>query len=295
MDAACAPKAPGTYRIVMIGSSFAIGEGVPVEETIAGLLPKEIAAKTGKQIELYNQGMFAETPDVIAAHFAEALGAEPDLILWVLTPHDFKQTFGAATSANGMIALGSGVSSAHSPGLWELISEQLRFDGQYSTVVFLRHLFFANRSRYVRSYLAGASDAGFLRIGADAEWRSHLNAFDADDAEIESEAHAAGVPMLTVLLPNRAQAAMISAGAWPTGFDPYWLDGQLAAMVSKHSGHHIRILQEFHSIPAAETCFFEVNGHPKSQGSAFIARFLAAALVSEPITGLRNPSGLRGQ
>src|ERR1700722_1008009 len=49
---ACTPKPPGTYRIVMIGSSIAMGDRVPIEKTLATLLPKELSRITGHNVEL---------------------------------------------------------------------------------------------------------------------------------------------------------------------------------------------------------------------------------------------------
>ena len=49
---ACRPKPPGTYRIVMMGSSVAMGERVAIQNTFATLLPKEISPPAGRTVEL---------------------------------------------------------------------------------------------------------------------------------------------------------------------------------------------------------------------------------------------------
>ena len=261
------PKAAGAYRIVMIGSSFAIGEGVPVEETIAPRLADDLQRETGRKVEVYNEGMFGEVPDVIAAHFNDVMPAEPDLVLWLLTPHDIKDT-----------TPGSAKTPPRRVGLAELARNRFSFDGQDQLVVLLRHLLFSGQGQYVKSYLAGAQDAGFLRAGLDAEWLSHLQAFDSDDARIETQARADKVPVATVLLPNRAQAAMISMGEWPQGFDPYKLEEELDSIVASHGGNHIDILHDLRAVPNAERNFFTVNGHPKAEGDAILARLLAKEL-----------------
>src|ERR1700678_787935 len=43
----CGPKPDGSYRIVMTGSSVAMGLRVVREETIAALLPAELSRRTG--------------------------------------------------------------------------------------------------------------------------------------------------------------------------------------------------------------------------------------------------------
>ena len=49
------PKPPGTYRIVLIGSSLTQGLFVPREKTFAALLPEELSMETGRKIEVYNE------------------------------------------------------------------------------------------------------------------------------------------------------------------------------------------------------------------------------------------------
>jgi hypothetical protein len=51
-DMELGPKQPGTYRIVMIGSSMAMGLFVPEDRSFAATLPKELSQRTGHKIEL---------------------------------------------------------------------------------------------------------------------------------------------------------------------------------------------------------------------------------------------------
>ena len=49
------PKPPGTFRIVLIGSSLTQGLFVPREKTFAALLPEELSMETGRKVEVYNE------------------------------------------------------------------------------------------------------------------------------------------------------------------------------------------------------------------------------------------------
>src|ERR1700704_2805580 len=51
------PKESDVYRIVLIGSSIAMGERVQLKASPAALLPPRLSALTGRKIEVYNQGM----------------------------------------------------------------------------------------------------------------------------------------------------------------------------------------------------------------------------------------------
>ena len=64
-DVEFGPKPPGTYRIVVGGSSYALGYGVPIEKTFATLLPVKLSQITGRRIELYNEGRAGGGPQFL--------------------------------------------------------------------------------------------------------------------------------------------------------------------------------------------------------------------------------------
>lgn len=86
----CEPKPRGVYRIVVIGSSIAMGEQVPFQQSIAALVPTELSQQTGRNVQLYDEAMAWGFPRTTALHFKDVLDATPDLILWVVTPRDVK-------------------------------------------------------------------------------------------------------------------------------------------------------------------------------------------------------------
>ncbi len=80
----------------------------------------------------------------------------------------------------------------------------------------LRHLLYESQTQYVKSFLMGSDyiyHSGFLKADMDADWKKQLTLFNSSDAVIEAEAKAAGVPLATVFIPLRAQAAMVSNGS----------------------------------------------------------------------------------
>lgn len=74
----CGPKRPGNYRIVMTGSSVALGERVPVQETLAALLPADLSRMTGRRVELYNRDMGYGFARSTALRFNPAAQAHPN-------------------------------------------------------------------------------------------------------------------------------------------------------------------------------------------------------------------------
>jgi hypothetical protein len=283
------PKQPGTYRIVMTGESMAVGRYVPRENTFAALLPIKLAGQTGRKVELYNESLMQGFPISTALRFNEILAAQPDMVLWILTPIDLEVT-PEGLNQNPPPALPESAAKPLSLArAWYLlktayatdsISQMLRnhFNRTQSALL-LRHFLYESQSLYVKSFLMGSEDAEFLRTNPNAKWLIKLKEFERDAAEVESRAAAAKVPLVAVLVPNRAQAAMISAGEWPLGYNPYKLDDEIRAIVTSHGGIYIDIFLDFRNIPNPEQYYFPVDGHPNADGHAIVSDLLVRELT----------------
>jgi hypothetical protein len=304
------PKPPGTYRIVLIGSSMAQGLFVPREKTFAALLPDELSMETGRKIEVYNEatggkfrgGSFPTQNS--ARHFDEVLAAQPDLILWVITPTDVINA-GSQENADSPYRDAiqedprSATGSAKTRSFWSNLTasiakrtfgEQLKSHWEETrTSIVLKHFLIASQSQdeYIKSYLRNGDDADFLKNKPDAKWQMHLQYFDAELAEIAGLARNADVNLVAVFVPNRPQAAMISRGDWPAGYDPFALEYEIRNTVVNHGGHFIDILPDYRGIPSPERDYFPVDGHPDADGQAIIFRLLAKELTSGTVPELK--------
>jgi hypothetical protein len=114
-----------------------------------------------------------------------------------------------------------------------------------------------------------------------------LHEFDGYAEDIKERARAAGIPLAAVFLPERAQAAMISMGEWPPGYDPYKLDDELRSIITSHGGTYIDILPEFRGIPNPEQGYFPVDGHLNAGGHAVFSKLLTRELTGGAIPALK--------
>ena len=314
------PRPPGTYRIVLIGSSLTQGLFVPREKTFAALLPEELSRETGRKVEMYNEatgGKFRGGPyptQNSAQHFDQVLSAQPDLILWVITPTDIMN---AGSSENGdspdtgalQEEPRSATGSAKPRSFWNKITDSIakgtfgerlksRWEDTRTSVV-LKHLLIASESQneYIKSYLRNGDNADFLKSEPDSKWQMQLRYFDAELTEIAGLAKNAGVPLVAVFVPNRPQVAMISMGDWPAGYDPFKLEDEVRDSIVSHGGCFIDILPDYRTVPDPERDYFPVDGHPDADGHAIIARFLAKELTSGavPVLKASTPPGIAKQ
>jgi hypothetical protein len=291
----CGPKPSGTYRIVMMGSSVAMGERVQQQESFAALLPKELEQRTGRRIELYNESMGWGFSHSLTLRFDQALNAQPDLILWILTPMDVERSALVLPTEGDLF---DGGSLTLTQKLWQraraafagksFTAAMGEVFGRTRTALLLRHYLYKSQSQYLQAALAAPDeDIGFLKSSPSPEWQAHLHQFSQDAAEIEARANAAGIPLVAVLLPEREQAAMISVGAWPSGYDPYRLDEELRAIMAANGATYVDILPQFRAIANPEQYYYPVDGHPDPRGHRLLSGLLAGALSDGSIPALR--------
>ena len=300
MDMDCGPKPPGVYRIVLTGTSTVLGRYVQREDTLAALLPAELSRLAGRKVEVYNKGMMWGFLNSVSLRADEVLTAKPDMVLWVLMPHDFETPAFVSNEAiwHQSAALPE---TAGKPGslarIWYRIKVAYSSDSiqdvaryrfrrtQASTL--LQHYLYESQSRYVNSFLMGGEYADFLRIQQSVDWQGKLRQFDSDMSNCAAQTSTVGVPLVVVLVPDRAQAAMISMGEWPVGYDPYKLDNELRSIVTSHGGTYIDILPGFRSIPNPEQYYYPVDGHPNANGHRIISGLLATALTGGAVPTLQ--------
>jgi hypothetical protein len=86
------------------------------------------------------------------------------------------------------------------------------------------------------------------------------------------------VPLVTTVLPTRAEAAMISGNAWPPGFDPYRFGEDIRSAVMRKGGTYIDLLTGFRNVRAAENDFYAIDGHPNVSGHSVLTKLLTRNL-----------------
>lgn len=296
----CGPKPSSTYRIVMTGTSFAMGLGVPREQTFAALLPVELSERTGRKVELYNESISLESPHAIALNFDAVLAAKPDMILWILTYWDVKnvslvlprdEIYEESPEGSEVTPAAAGAAPVSSPAPGSATSilttvRNLWHDMQSN--VLLNHLMFeyGSQSQYLKRCRIWSDDAQYLGATPSKVRLLHLKEFDGYAASIAARAKAAGVQFVAGFVPKRPQAALIANGIWPADIDPFSLDNELRSIVVSHGGTWLDTLSDFRAIPNAELGYFPVDGHPNPEGHAMISRLLARQLTGGAIPAL---------
>jgi len=263
----CASPPDGEFRIVMAGSSFTAGALVQAQESFAELLPGELSQRTGRPIEVYNAGISHNGfPSVVEAQWSGVLAQHPDLIILVVTPWDLeKAPLGTADREHAIVST-------------DLLN---RLGFYHLRLIFaLRHTLYLSPSQYLRSWMLGDQESGFLKSEWAPDWRARMNDFEAHFAGMARGAHAAGVPLAVMPVPDRAQAIMISMGKWPPGYDPYEFGEELRSMAARHGADYVDILPDFRNVPNAGSYYMPIDGHPYPSGHILLAKMIADHLAA---------------
>jgi hypothetical protein len=302
-----APKQPGTFRIVMVGSSAAMGSGVRV----ATLLPAELSEKTGRRVELYNEAIegWGGTPRNIVFRFGKVLSVQPDLILWILTPWDIRNAGGMMPHDeilpdetrlypdNKAHAPGDPAASSGNGGILTVAAHTLRSirgfvdDAWHNSRSDLMLVHFMveleSQNQFVKSQNLSRQDAQYLAAQPSEKRLQHLRELDGYVAEIHRQASDAGVPVAAVFWPNATYAAVLSLDEWPTGIDPFSFDNELRSVFVNRGVIYIDVLPDYRNILNPQAGYLPYDGHPNANGNLTFSALLAKELISGAIPELK--------
>jgi hypothetical protein len=290
-DLPCKLTAPNALRIVSIGASISEGFGIAYNQIFAARLPSELSLLTGRQYEVYNHALEWGGPKTVDLQFADTLSVKPDLILWTVHPLDLKMPLlpwwitrppNKREWATLRSTWNHVVTTFREKPLSLLLENQWRYVvdwlNQTSTMFLLQHLFYMSESQYVKSYLQ-SDNADFLRKGGSFAWKPYWQQFDTVTADIALQASKAGLPLVVAVIPQRAQAVLISTGNQPQGVDPFAFGAEVKSIVENRGAIYLDLLSEFCDIPNASRLYYPVDGHLNADGHRVVAQLLAKKLA----------------
>ena len=264
----CGPKPDGAVRIAVLGSSVAQGYLVPYGQTFAARAAQQLTQDCRKPVQFQNLASIGYIWNRLADRVDDAIALHPDAAVIVMVPFDLQQD---AAPPDDQLA----DQQNHEPGPLK------RLDGlilNSRAVIVAQHFMFRQPDLYTKLYLHYGDRADFLRPPFTPAWQDRLQRFDQLMADIADRFHAAGVPLFLVYVPERAQAALLSAHQSPPGVDPYALPRQIGDIASRHGVHFIDLSPTMSHMPDAAALYYPVDGHLSGQGAGVLADVLTRHL-----------------
>lgn len=283
----CGPKPPGVFRIVMVGSSAGMGDGVSFEQSFAGQLYNNLPRDLHRPIQLYNISIMGvgAAPRYRAEFFSnDILTLQPDLILYTVSPYELFLKDPGFT-----VPTASEQSVKKNPmdrlGIASRFSEVLH---EAPMAVAIRHYLYRSQYIYLKAAVEGDEEQKWcLRKTPTPEARELINQFDRNFAAFMGQADRAGFPVVVLMTPRRSQVAMVSSGDWSSEYDPYWLDSQVLEIARRHGAGALDILPTLALIPDEESLYFPSDQHPNAKGHAVLAQLIERALTAGSIPQLK--------
>lgn len=286
-ETSCGPVPPGTVRIAILGASVAWGLHVPYGETYYARASGELTRRCKRPVDVQNLGMPRSTPLHSYRHMDEALALRPDVLIYLLAPFDLEQQIDPQELAKrNDPARATQINAIHEP--MSLLRRVQILITQSRTVLVAQHYLLQNKDTYLRLYMNYGDKADFLRQPFTSAWQQRFADLDILVGDMAAKAHSAGVPLLIVPVPSRAQAALLSSSKLPPHVDPYAFGRRIEEIANKHGVGYADLMTPYGRIPDSQNLFLIVDGHVTSDGQAVIAHQLAQKLESGFVPALQG-------
>lgn len=293
----CGPKNPSTIRVAMIGSSISMGYLIPYDQTIDAQLTRWFTGECRRPVEFQSLGLPHRPPEIVVKTVDEAISLNPDLIIWLVTAFDLRNTASPdpSTPLSGDKSSPSGLSLSHAIKYLHKIAYSDRL------LILAQHYLFKNLPFYIASYLRTGDSSDFLRLQLPAVWQARVKQFSQQASTVGAQAKALNIPFAVVLVPQAAQAALATGYPPQSGVDPFSLGRQLTNGMTDANLNVFDGTQAFTNHPWSPDYFYMVDGHMAASGAAILAQSMADWLTKPGISifdtckhGSNTGNGQRG-
>ncbi len=286
----CRTKAPDALRVAVLGTSISRGYWLPYNQSFAGRVEHDLTVACQQPVDLQNVSQANSILVTgngripiwhhIADRVPEALALRPNALVLVMAPFDL-ESYEVMPESTGASAATAPVTPGPRGlvGLFKTIKNFINNDSR--VILVARHIAYQDTDRYVLHDLQQGDSSDYLRQPFTAKWALRLKVADQTISRIASQANAAGVPLIVVLMPLRTQAALSAAGVDRHQTHPFALGRALSGIVRAQHADFIDMTNVTSTLRDPADLFFEINGHPNAAGDAALARSVETALVRD--------------
>jgi hypothetical protein len=278
----CGPK-PG-IRVAVLGTSISRGYAVAYDESFGARSSAELTKRCRRPVEFQNLSITwnedGAASDQFGRRVGEALGLNPDVLLFMLAPWDIWKY---------QVAPSSGQPSNSAPRKFERlpfyrflhsVAEYLRDQREKSrAVLILRHLILEDHETFVRLYLKNGDESDYLRTPFTDAWRRRLEFVDSRIGKLVQQAGGDHVPVVVAFVPFAAHVLLARSSGSEGGIDPFALGRAIGAMTARYDAQFIDILGPMSRLSQPTDMYYSVNGHPNEMGHAVIAAAVSSELL----------------
>jgi len=192
----CGPKPPGTIGLSWLVRPWRWGGPYRKKRHLRHCCCGSLATD-GRRVEVYDEAYVGRgNPHNIAVRFKDVQAAEPDMILWIMTPFDIENTGSRRVRrrccprkpGNRLLARVRTVSRKR----WPRVPSRMRYSSLEIPFNFVHDgTLLVRESESLCEVFPGGAQSGVLRAEPSQEWKEDLQRFDSVAADVEGRAKAA--------------------------------------------------------------------------------------------------------
>ncbi len=267
----CAPRPPGSLRVAVVGSSTARGVLVAYPESFAARASAFLSDRCAGLVDFQNLATIPPDVDRIDQRIPEALGLKPSAIVMTIGPYDLIHLKDPPPSTGGQ-------QQPERPNLRSAVN-LLRSSRLF---LVMQYYLYRDPAFQIRAFLLNGDPADYVRRPLSAVWRQRVDDFGDLLHRITAETAPAGVPVLLVYVPERAQAAMAAMQSEPPGVDPFVLTAALDDVARRNGVQFLDGTPAFAHAPDFYSLYYLTDGHLRDGGHAALAGVFEQGLLAEP-------------
>lgn len=264
-SADCGPKAQGTIRIAILGTSAAFGLYVPSEDFFANRAEPQLSKLWGHPVEFENLGDIGFDWSKSNVLLNEVRALKPDAVFLLLTPFDLTRM----DSLQAYRKRGSATAESKvSAWTWTQLRVLLR---ESRACYMAQHFLLRDEKFYFRSFERYADPFDVSRTPSPPLVQERLARMDEMVGRLTRSLDEANIPSYLLALPNRVEAALISRDKQMPDMDAYAFPNRMKEIAERHGMTYIDLVPDFRATPNAERMFYRVDGHPNAEAHALLA------------------------
>jgi hypothetical protein len=209
----------------------------------------------------------------------EALTLQPKLLVMVVTPYDLEQSAeeqkveAPQPASNGLI-----------PRIRRHLVDFLGVKQLSSWNAFL-YFRVLSPDFFLQTFLHNPDGSGFVRPTWPPSWQKRIADLNTLLTRVADLSHQAGVPLLLIYSPDRAQVLLSHWKTQYPGYDPLALDRAIGAAAHKLNIDYIDMTPRLTQVRNVGAYFYVMSDHLTPRGHA-----LMASMLVESILASHNPA-----
>lgn len=265
----CAPRPPGSLRVVVMGSSTARGALVNYPDSFAAMASDVLSKRCGGLVDFQNMGTEASDVNTLDRRMAEALSLRPSAIVMTIGPFDLVHLQDLPRAA--------GQTTATEASTLRTMVNRLR---ESRLFLLMQYYLYRDPAFQIRAFLLNTDAADYVRAPLSPAWQQRSAALG--DLLGRMTARSDGVPILLVYTPERAQVALARQPIDRSDIDPFVLGSTLRRIAAEHGVRFVDSTQAFADATDFQSLFYLTDGHPAVGGHAALARVVEQGLLTAP-------------